>query len=69
VGKPKIVSRGIVDMNEAEELLIGAEEAISRAIKLHRDGTKSLGSHVEEALTRYLYAETGKRPFVRAIIR
>lgn len=69
IGKPEIISRGIVDMNEAEGLVAGAEEAIARAVKLHRDGTKSLGTHVEEALTRYLYAETGKRPFVRAVIR
>ncbi|MFQ5401185.1 MAG: ribonuclease J [Anaerolineae bacterium] len=69
IGKPQIVSRGIVDMKEAEELIAGAEKAIARAVKAYPGGRKSLSKYVEEALNRYLYAETGKRPLVQAIVK
>jgi ribonuclease J len=69
VGSPVLVSRGIIDMDEAEDLLVGAQETIVRAVAHPPDGKSSLNVHIEEALSRYLYAETGKRPFVHVIIK
>jgi ribonuclease J len=69
VGQPHIVSRGIIDMDEAENLLAGAHDVIAQAVKVHHNSSKSLSLGIEEALGRYLYAETGKRPFVHAIVK
>jgi ribonuclease J len=69
IGKPDIISKGIIDMNEAEELFQGAEETIARVVKSYTDSKKPLDQPIEQALDRYLYAETGKRPFVRVIVK
>ncbi len=69
LGTPDIVSRGIIDMNESESLIAGAEETIARVVMLHKNSTKPLAPNIEESLSRYLYAETGKRPVVRAIVK
>ena len=69
LGTPDIVSRGIIDMNESESLIAGAEETIARVVMLHKNSTKPLAPNIEESLSRYIYAETGKRPVVRAIVK
>lgn len=69
LGTPDIISRGIIDMNESESLIAGAEETIARVVMLHKNSTKPLAPYIEESLSRYLYAETGKRPVVRAIVK
>jgi ribonuclease J len=68
MGKTEFATSGIIDKKEAEELLAGAEDAVAQAVKHHRSKTKTLEVAVEEALSRYLYAETGKRPEIHAII-
>lgn len=70
IGKPEIVSRGFVNLKEAEDLIEGAEETIARAVSTYTDKTKekSLKKPVEDALSRYFYAETGRRPLVHVII-
>jgi ribonuclease J len=69
LGEPELIMRGIVDANEAEELLAGAKETITRVVRLHHAGNKPLDRVIEEALNRYLYAQTGKRPFIRTVVR
>ncbi|MCP5094159.1 MAG: ribonuclease J [Chloroflexi bacterium] len=68
IGKPKIVSRGFVNLKEAEDLIEGAEETITRVVKLHAENRKSLTKPLEDALRRYFYAETGRRPMVQVIV-
>ncbi|MCB9422702.1 MAG: ribonuclease J [Ardenticatenaceae bacterium] len=69
IGQPDIVTRGIIDMREAEDLLEGARETIARVVKTYATSNKALDKPIEEALERYLYAETGKRPFVQVIVK
>jgi ribonuclease J len=69
IGQPDIVSRGIIDMKEVEDLLVGAKETIARVVRTYADSNKALDKPIEEALERYLYAETGKRPFVQVIVK
>ncbi len=69
IGQPDIVSRGIVDMKETEDLLVGAKETIARVVKTYATSNQALDKPIEEALNRYLYAETGKRPFVQVIVK
>ena len=69
IGQPDIVSRGIIDMKETEDLLAGAKETIARVVRTYATSNKALDKPIEEALERYLYAETGKRPFVQVIVK
>lgn len=69
IGQPDIVSRGIIDMKEVEDLLAGAKETIAHVVRTYADSNKALNKPIEEALERYLYAETGKRPFVQVIVK
>jgi ribonuclease J len=69
IGQPDIITRGIIDMSEAEDLLEGAKETIARVVRTYADSTKPLNKPIEEALERYLYAETGKRPFVQVLVK
>ncbi len=69
IGQPDIVSRGIINMGEAEDLLEGAKDTIARVVRTYADSNKPLEKPIAEALNRYLYAETGKRPFVQVIVK
>ena len=66
---PELISRGFVYLEEAGDLLEGAEETIDQAIRASGRNREQLCKKVEQALSRYLYAETGRRPMVYAIIR
>jgi ribonuclease J len=68
-GKPELRTRGFVEKQGAEELFIGAEEAIARAIHNNPGDRRKMVKRTEEALSRYLYEETRRRPIVQVIIR
>ncbi|MCA9996608.1 MAG: ribonuclease J [Anaerolineales bacterium] len=68
LGKPNFVTQGMVDRKEAEELFIGAEDTIARVVKNSVGAKEKIENRLEDAVSRYLYAETGKRPFVRVIV-
>lgn len=69
IGTPEIRTRGFVDQKGAEELLIGAEETIARAIHNNPGDRRKMVKRTEEALSRYLYEETRRRPIVEVVIR
>lgn len=69
IGKPEIISRGFLGRAETERLLEGAQETIVRTVKLQEDGRQPLSGHLEGALNRYLYAETGRRPLVHVVVK
>ena len=51
------------------ELLEGAREAIEEVLRTLRGQKQDqLSRRVEEALSRYLYGETGRRPMVYVVI-
>lgn len=68
LGKPNFVTQGMVDRKEAEDLFIGAEETIARVVKNSVGAKEKIENRLEDALSRYVYAETGKRPFLRVIV-
>jgi ribonuclease J len=68
-GDPELVSRGFVYLEEAGDLLDGADETIDQAIRASGRNRDQLGKRVEQALARYLYAETGRRPMVHVVVR
>jgi len=66
---PEFVSRGVVYVPEAGELLGGAQNAIRKVI--YNNGTspmKELRGNIEGSLERYFYDETKRRPMVFAVI-
>lgn len=66
---PELISRGFVYLEEAGDLLEGAEETIDQTIRASGRNREQLCKKVEQALSRYLHAETGRRPMVYATIR
>lgn len=68
IGKPEIVSRGLLEGEEMDDLVAGAEETVMRVVKNQNGRTKGLSKKIEDAVNRYLYAETGKRPLVHVVI-
>ncbi len=70
IGRPEIISRGFVNPKESDELLEGASEAILRAADVYsRMKRGKLNEAIENALSRYLYAETGRRPLVHVVVK
>ncbi len=71
IGKPDFVSKGFVNLREAEDLLEGVEDTIARVIRQHAENKdrKSIQKPLSNALNRYFYAETGRRPFVNVNVK
>ena len=65
---PEIITRGFIDRRDGEELIEGAQGAVERALKQFKN-SENLGKQLEESLSRYLYAETGRRPIVQVLAR
>ncbi len=69
IGQPNYVSRGFADLTQAPEILAGATETIARVASQLRQTPELIPKRIEEALGRFLYAETGRRPMVFAIVK
>ncbi|MFS1513142.1 ribonuclease J [Chengkuizengella sp. SCS-71B] len=69
---PDIISRGFVYVRESEGLLDEANKIVSATLnKLMNDNVNewaSLKTHVKEALGRFLYEQTKRRPMILPII-
>jgi ribonuclease J len=68
-GKPDLISRGFVYLDESGDLLLGARETISELVNAQGTNRAQLSRQIENALSRYLYAETGRRPMVHAVVK
>ena len=69
LSKPVITSRGFANFKTAPELLEGAVETVEAAVESYGNQNQTLEARVEEALTRYLYSETGRRTMVFASVK
>lgn len=68
LGSPEFVSHGLANMDD-EDLLTGAEETVVRVVSQHAGNLEGLEKKIEKALSRYLYDETRKRPFIKVILK
>jgi ribonuclease J len=69
-GRPELRTRGFVNEKEAEDLLSGAEDLIARVLAENDDrGRDAIKGRLEQALNRYLYDETRKRPVVEVVVK
>jgi ribonuclease J len=66
VGKPDVVSRGFVDVEESEELLERTRDVVVAALEgaNHIAEWSVVHSKVKEAIAKFLYQETRRRPMV-----
>jgi len=66
VGKPDVVSRGFVDVEESEELLERTRDMVVAALEgaNHIAESGAIHSKVKEAIAKFLYQETRRRPMV-----
>lgn len=72
VAGPDIVSRGFVYVRESEELIEDAKEKVKQALqKCEEKGITewaSIKSNVRDAISKYLYEKTRRRPMILPII-
>jgi len=72
VSGPDVISRGFVYMRESERLLDEARDRVKEAVEecLERGATDwgAIKGEVRQALSKYLYEETKRRPMVLPII-
>lgn len=68
LGKPEYVSRGMANMDD-DELCDGAEEVVARVVRQHAGNLDGLEGKLESALSRYLYDETRKRPYIKVVLK
>jgi ribonuclease J len=69
INKPEIISRGFVYLEEAGDIMEGAVEVVNRTISASGRNRDKLHKKLEGALSRFLYAETGRRPMVYVIVK
>ncbi len=70
VGRPDIISRGFVYLDESQDLLEGVEETIASIVNTNGQATKEqLGKKVKSALYKYFSAETGRRPMIHTVVK
>jgi ribonuclease J len=70
-GRPEIITRGFVVEHEAEDLIIGAEDAVLKAVEVNgtREANgKGLREKVKDVLMDYIYRETRRRPMVIPVV-
>jgi ribonuclease J len=69
LGEAEIISRGFIYLRESEDLINAARQTIMR---IASDGNgrspRELGEDMQEALGKYLYNETKRRPMVFAFV-
>ena len=66
---PELTSRGCVYERDAGELMIGAVERLLVALReTSRMSKRGLDEATREALTRYFYDHTGRRPTIVTLI-
>jgi ribonuclease J len=71
IGRPEIITRGFVHLNERDPIM---EEAVDRVIAAidnpgdHISEVALLKSQVKDAVSRYLYEQTKRRPMVFPVV-
>ncbi len=72
IGNPQLLSRGFVYLRESEELLNAIAERVRKTVRSSSNGQRpdvnALETRLRSTVSRYLYEETGCRPFVMAVV-
>lgn len=71
VGRPDIVSRGFVDINESKDMLEESRDLVAKILDHGRRHTAEWGfadSKVRDALNRFYYEHTKRRPMILPVM-
>ena len=68
IDQPEITTRGFVYVQEAEELLNGANEVVTRVCADNSLSDRAVHDKVQEALANYFYRETKRRPMIIPVL-
>lgn len=72
ISGPDIISRGFVYMKESEDLIKGAKATVQKALKncenKKQSDWKTIKNEIQDALFRYLYKETQRKPMILPIL-
>jgi ribonuclease J len=68
IDKPEITTRGFVYVQEAEELLNGAGDVVTRVCEDSSLSDRAVHDKVQEALASYFYRETKRRPMIIPVL-
>jgi ribonuclease J len=71
VGRPDIVSRGFVDINESKDMLENSRDLVAKILDHGRSHTAEWGfadSKVRDALNRFYYEHTKRRPMILPVM-
>ena len=67
VGRPDIVSRGFVDMEDAKTIIEESRDLVARTLDHGRDRSADWGfisTKVKDVLSKFYYDQTKRRPMV-----
>jgi ribonuclease J len=64
IGRPDVISRGFVDGELSDKLMEKARDVIVESLAEHVSGRADFNQRVHDALQRFLYQETRRRPMI-----
>jgi ribonuclease J len=71
VGRPEIITRGFVHLNEKDPIMDEAIERILESVRNPGDHISEIGllkSQIKDGVSRYLYEQTKRRPMVFPVV-
>ena len=71
IGRPEIITRGFVHLNEQDPIIAGAADRVVQAIENpgdHISEVALLKSQIKDGVSRYLYEQTKRRPMVFPVV-
>ena len=67
VVQPEILTRGVVYVQDSEELIRMAKLRVLEAVR-HAGPTAAVGTKIKEALAELIFDKTGRRPMVLPVV-
>ena len=71
VGKPEIITRGFVHLNEQDPIMDEAVDRVMASIDTPGDHISEIGllkTQIKDGVSRYLYEQTKRRPMVFPVV-
>ena len=68
IDQPEIISKGFIYVKDAEHIITGAADAVTRLAQDTTLNDKALYDKIKETLSEYLYHETKRRPMIIPVL-
>ena len=71
VGRPEIITRGFVHLNEQDPIILEAAKRVAESIQNPGDHISEIAllkSQIKDGVSRYLYEQTKRRPMVFPVV-